>query len=127
MGKRSKFLVLDKAKILKLTGAGTAEDLRRNHEAMIAEALTGGNLEREPEWTESIGVGSREFVIDVAEKTSHHRVQLQVRQSESGLWTLREPESSYGKSGGSSSEEAYEPFSGPFIARTGPNQPSEKG
>ena len=43
-------------------------------EAMIAEALTAGRLGREPEWTEAIGVGSREFVDEVAARM-HRRVQ----------------------------------------------------
>ena len=95
VGKRGKHLVLNKARLVKLTGAGSAEDLGRNHEAMISEALEGGALEREPQWTEPIGVGSREFVTGIAEQT-RNRKQLRIRESQTGSWTLREEEAHYG-------------------------------
>jgi hypothetical protein len=61
---------------------------------MISEALEAQRLEREPEWTESIGVGSREFVEEVAGRTGW-RVQLEMRETAEGVWTLREPEAPY--------------------------------
>jgi REP-associated tyrosine transposase len=91
VGARQKFLVLDKPRILELTESASAEDLRANHQAMIAEALAAQRLDREPQWTDSIAVGSRNFVTEVA-RNNTWRTRLDIRHSASGAWTVREAE-----------------------------------
>jgi putative transposase len=95
VGARTRRLILDREKLLELTEADTMADLRRNHEVMIAEALESGALERQPEWTESISVGSREFVTAIAEQTANRR-KFEFAETRSGAWTVRDPEAPYG-------------------------------
>jgi putative transposase len=94
-GRRSKFLVLDRKKVLELTEAGEAGELRRNHDALIAEALAARRLERESEWTEAIGVGSEEFVAEIAGRT-RQRATLEMYETDSGVWAVREAEPTEG-------------------------------
>jgi putative transposase len=95
-GVRSKFLVLDRPKALELLEVPDAAELRRAHQALVEEALERTRLEREPEWTESIGVGSREFGGEVAARTQR-RVKLEIREADGGAWTVREAAAPYGR------------------------------
>jgi putative transposase len=94
-GERRKFLVLDREKLLELTGTPSATELARNHQAMIAEALEAHRLGREAQWTDSIAVGSREFVNGVAD-ANEWRARLEIRPGEGDSWLVRETEEPYG-------------------------------
>jgi len=115
-GARSRNLALDRSKLLELTEAASLEEFARNHEAMIDEAIASGALQRQPEWTEAIGVGSREFVTGLAEENRFRdRSRFEVAEVGSGAWTVREAETAYGQ------------FSTPKIARKARNQASHGG
>jgi REP-associated tyrosine transposase len=94
-GSRSKFLVLDRARLIELTGCHDAKELRENHDAMIAEALVLDNLDRQPEWSEPIAVGSRQFVEEISEGVKN-RLHLDFFENEKGLWTVKEAVPPYG-------------------------------
>ncbi len=94
-GERGKFLVLDREKLLDLTEAGSVAELARSHQAAIAEALEAPRLEREPQWTDAIAVGSRDFVDHVAEN-NEWRASLVIRPGEDDSWLVREAGEPYG-------------------------------
>jgi putative transposase len=94
-GERRKFQVLDREKLLELTGTPSAAELARNHQAMIAEVLEAHRLGREAQWTDSIAVGSREFVNGVAD-ANEWRARLEIRPGEGDSWLVREAEEPYG-------------------------------
>ena len=48
-----------------------------------------GDLRREPQWTESIAVGDREFVMGVAERV-RGRTKLEICESPGGIWVVRD-------------------------------------
>jgi putative transposase len=133
-GARGKFLVIDRPKVLELLEVPDATELCRAHRESIEEVLARGRPAREPDWTESIGVGSREFVDEVAARM-HQRVELEVRQTEGGAWSVRETSPSYGQAtcGDAEAEtggEAASPsvrFSGSKVARTGSKMASGRG
>jgi putative transposase len=95
VGERRKFLVLDRDKLLALTEAGSAAELASNHLAMIAKALEARRLQREAQWTDSIAVGSQEFVNGVAER-NEWRAKLEIRPGEGDAWLVREAGEPYG-------------------------------
>ncbi len=96
-GLRGKFLVLDREKLLELTEVGSAAELGRNHEEMIAEALEARRLKREAQWTESVAVGSQAFVNSVVE-ANEWRAKLEVLPGTGGAWLVRDAEEPYGLS-----------------------------
>ena len=68
---------------------------RANYESVIAEAIGRRDLQRQPQWTESIAVGSESFVKAVAAET-HNRVELSVEPCGGASWTVRETVNAYG-------------------------------
>ena len=73
---------------------GSMEELKRSYREWVEESLARQDRKREPMWTESIAVGSEEFV----EKT---KAQLGIRaigrkvSGGDGVYELREGEISY--------------------------------
>ncbi|HOX06327.1 MAG TPA: hypothetical protein PK280_07995 [Planctomycetota bacterium] len=51
---------------------------------------------REAQWTDSIAVGSQEFVNGVAD-ANEWRAKLEIRRGEGGSWLVREAEEPYGR------------------------------
>jgi hypothetical protein len=54
-----------------------------------------GDLRREPQWTESIAVGDREFVMGVAERV-RGRTKSEICESPGGNWVVRDAEARSG-------------------------------
>ncbi len=98
VGRRKRYRLLDIPRLLELSGCSDAEGLGDNYSAMIEEAIAGERLGREAQWTESIAVGSREFVEEVAEKTKS-RYRLDLADVGEDTWTVREANLSYGVAG----------------------------
>ena len=67
------------------------KEFREHYHSLIDSNLEQGKIAREPEWSESIAVGNREFVERVRGHV-RHRQQLEANQVDghSDLWTLRE-------------------------------------
>ena len=59
---RERYSIIDHRVLMDLVGIGSIDALRRSHEAWVEEALARSELGRESKWTESVAVGSREFV-----------------------------------------------------------------
>ncbi len=95
-GTRQRNRVLDLAKVLELTECSDRTELATNYAAFVAEALAGESLKREAQWTESIAVGSREFVEEVAGQIEG-RVSLDIDECGEESWTVRETEPPYGQ------------------------------
>jgi len=92
-GLRQRYCMLDMPAVLAIYGECNAEQFRENYRAMIDQAIAAGP-EREPMWTESIAVGSESFVRQIEEETKS-RMELDVRPTNSGAWTIREAPSPY--------------------------------
>jgi hypothetical protein len=91
--------VLDLARVLELTECAEQEELARNYAAFVEEAIAGERLSREAQWTESIAIGSREFVEEVAGRIEG-RVRLDIDECGEESWTVREAAPAYGDRGG---------------------------
>ncbi|MDA1274876.1 MAG: transposase [Verrucomicrobia bacterium] len=89
MGLRQRFRILDFEQTLALLGAVSAEEFRRNYEAMIQERIAKDQKKREPRWTEAIAVGSESFVREAASRVEH-RQRLEIELNGEN-WVLKEP------------------------------------
>jgi putative transposase len=88
VGTRAQHRVLDRSKILEVVGGGGGwEDFTRDYAAALEAALDRGGLRREPWWTESIAVGSKEYVLGIAERAKK-RMRLKVREAYDGAWMV---------------------------------------
>lgn len=87
-GVRRRYRVIQQAECLSLCGAANAEAFRSQYERLIEDRLAR-DMVREPEWTESIAVGSRAFVEEIA-PTILSRQQLERVPCGADAWVLRE-------------------------------------
>ena len=77
--------------------------LRWVYRQWIEEALAKGSRNRQPEWTESIAVGSRAFVEGIEKKLETRAKGRKIREV-STHHELREPRSAYNAHFGSENE-----------------------
>jgi hypothetical protein len=78
------------------------EHIRENLEASLEQAIARDELRREPCWTESLAVGSKEFV-ERMEPLMSSRCETEIMEQVSGLWLLKETEIPYRAEMGSES------------------------
>jgi len=57
-----RYRIIDRQELQKLTSLQTDTDLMKAHQRWVAEAMCTATQEREPIWTDSIAVGSEEYV-----------------------------------------------------------------
>ena len=62
---------------------------RANYEHLIITAIAEDAMARQPQWTESIAVGSRPFVEAIAQTVSH-RQHLECLPAGQTAWLLRD-------------------------------------
>jgi hypothetical protein len=72
---------------------------RSEYAAAIDEALSRSRLTREPQWTEAIGVGIKEFVTTIADRI-RRRLRPYIGPTAEGAWMVREAEAPYGADAG---------------------------
>lgn len=60
-----RYRIVDHAALLELGGFVDLGELRKRHRTWIEEELNAGPRSREPEWSESVAVGSQEFVASI--------------------------------------------------------------
>lgn len=93
MGLRQRNRLLDTGKLLFLLGGASLEDLRKNLEVTIEQRLARDECAREPRWTESIAVGSADFVGRIESRIASR--QRMDRSEEGGAWVLRDNHESF--------------------------------
>jgi len=71
-----------------LLGKVDMQDFRRNYLAMIEERIAQDRIQREPQWTECVAVGSEGFVRSI-ESRIQGRQQMEV-VADGDRWILRE-------------------------------------
>jgi putative transposase len=59
---RERYSIIDHRALMDLLGIPSIDALRRSHSAWVEEALARAEQVREGKWTESVAVGSRDFV-----------------------------------------------------------------
>lgn len=96
IGRRQRNRVVDRPAFLEaLAPGGASEKVVRQYCQTVEDAITRSPLAREPHWTESLAVGSREFIRAMAWKVRNRR-RIITEETPDGLWRIREPEIPYG-------------------------------
>jgi len=103
MGRRQRYRLLDLERLCWRLGTGSLEAVRENLKAMLQERIEREEMDREPCWTESLAVGSPDFVKRI-EPLILSRRETEVVEEAGGLWVLKEPEAPYGLEWGSKSD-----------------------
>lgn len=88
---RERYSIIDHRAITELLGIPSIEELRRSHRGWVEEALARPEQGRESRWTESIAVGSRDFV-DVIKRGLHVKAKGRRISGMDDDSELREPQ-----------------------------------
>ncbi|MEA3411768.1 MAG: transposase, partial [Pseudomonadota bacterium] len=75
-------------------GIRSDEQLRKEHRQWVEESISNGGNVRQPAWTESIAVGSKDFVDGIREKLQPRITDRQVRGA-GDHYELREQSTAY--------------------------------
>ncbi|MFP4028573.1 MAG: transposase [Candidatus Brocadiia bacterium] len=97
VGLRERYRVLDRQKLMDDLRVAGADELRERYRALIDSRVSGHRLARQPQWTESVAVGSESFVEEVAEKLGRRaRIKLEpTGDPGEDSWRVREASPSY--------------------------------
>lgn len=98
MGLRQRYRLVDQAMLLRALGDQTLETFRKRYRQEVAATIEQGRIAREPVWTESLAVGSEQFVHAMAMRwEQRRRLRTESLATADGLelWTIRDPELAY--------------------------------
>lgn len=99
MGERRRNCVVDTQELVSLVDAGDIERFRIAYAEAIALCLKQGGMVREPEWSESVAIGSGPYIEAIRKELTadYSRRSLETEESAKGGLVLREkPEVAYG-------------------------------
>ena len=88
VGKRQRYRLVDRERLLELLGGCDAEGFAANYAAMVDEDIERGRLVRDPCWSESIAVGDEAFVAKVEAET-WNRSKLERSSTQPGRYGRR--------------------------------------
>ena len=91
---RLRYSLVDQEGLVDLFDIKSMDDLKKTYRGWVEEALEKQSRQRQPRWTESIAVGSEDFVRNTKEKLGIRAVGREVIGS-NGSYVLQEPETSY--------------------------------
>jgi putative transposase len=98
MGLRRRNRVLDVERVLSRLQIASLDQFRREYRQAIEESLARKELGREAVWTESLGVGSQEYVVDLGRQVRNRMaVRLQAPAPGETLWSVHEASVPYGR------------------------------
>ncbi len=93
MGQKKRNRVVRMTKLLELLGGVELAEFRRHYEKLIMEKIEKDSLKREAHWTESLAVGSKEYIAAI-QPLIRHRQETVMSSAAQGCWVLSE--NSYG-------------------------------
>ncbi len=89
--RRKRYSLIDQEALIDLFGFQSMDEFREIHKGWVIEALEKEKYrERQPRWTESIAVGSEDFVRDMKEKLGPRAIWREIVGA-NGIYELREP------------------------------------
>jgi len=80
-------------------GASTVEEVAKNLEASLVDAIARDQVKREAFWTESLAVGSQLFVEKIQPQISSRR-ETEIIAAGQDVWALHESPAAYGQRNG---------------------------
>ena len=91
---RRKCILIAYQKLAELTGFETYDAFRKSHKELVNESLGNGNNYRQADWSESVAVGSKDFVTTIKEKLGLRAKGRKILENDGGF-QLREKMESY--------------------------------
>ena len=96
---KKRYGIIDFPRLMSVLQLDDPEELSVSHYNWVEEKLRQNDCNRETEWTESIGVGSRSFLQTVKEKLGYRAKGRSVMEGKGpGTYQLRETQAVYGSS-----------------------------
>jgi putative transposase len=95
---RKRYALIDHAELITLLGFRDFADLIKSHAAWVDEALKEEKKVRDGRWTESVAVGSKEYVGAIKEKLGALFLRRRI-EGRDGQYELREPQGPYHNAG----------------------------
>lgn len=97
LGRRQRYRILNRDRLLESLGAGKAESLAEWYEEALERRMEARQMGREAHWSESLAVGSQPFVTRACEAYANRREfdVSEVSGSTGSLWSVRETPCSY--------------------------------
>ncbi len=89
-----RYAITDQAKLMALLGITSLGDLQHTRDQWITDRLGEGQVTREAGWTQSLALGSADFVEDVKEKLGITAKARRIIERD-GVHVLKEPAVSY--------------------------------
>lgn len=89
MGQRQRYGVVNKKACLELLGQAELTTFQQNYRHRIEETLAQDGCRREPEWTESIAVGSQQFIGQIKDAVEWRR-RFEMQEVSTESWALKE-------------------------------------
>jgi putative transposase len=88
---RQRYRIIDFPALCQLTGTASVALLRRAHLNWVEEALLRGDRARDPAWTETVGVGSKDYVDALRARLGHKACYRLISPHGSGSFVVSEP------------------------------------
>ena len=95
MGHRQRYRVVDLERLCWRLRAESTNEVRKHLEVSLAERIARDDAKREPCWTESLAVGSREFLERIQPWILSRQETEIVESVEGKVWALQEAPSPY--------------------------------
>jgi len=87
--------VIDHQELQRLCGIPDPERFKEEYRQWIGAALSGGSIERESSWTESVAVGNRKFIEEVKVHLGIKAIGRKIQEQGGTLLSLRERSAAY--------------------------------
>jgi putative transposase len=91
---KQRYSLVNRQKLAELLGIKDNDQLSKYHRNWVEEVLKNGSNQRESEWTESIAVGDKEFIVETKAKLGAKAIGRRELESDEG-YELREPQNPY--------------------------------
>jgi putative transposase len=96
LGGRERYRIIDREVLLESVGYGGFDRWLRDHVDSVRAGLADGRNRRDEKWTESLAVGSREYVERLAPAFLHRReLQINPDECDTKTWIVRERPAPY--------------------------------
>jgi putative transposase len=95
IGEKIRYRLLDLPLLLSLLGQPDLESFRKEYRDRIERAIAERRLNRERRWTESIAVGGKQYVQNIAAAIRFNRLKPCIERSDDGSWTIWECAATY--------------------------------
>ena len=85
---------IDQIRLQTILGFSDRETLSRTYSQLIDETIENNSLQRQDAWTESIAVGTQEFISETKRNVASSSIGRNIHERD-GMFELREPSVSY--------------------------------